>query len=89
MSYGIVINPAKCVLGVSDLRFLGHYINSEGVSPLPEQVQVIQGFPQPTSLREFLGLVNFSHRFIPCCADILTPLNLLLKTTSTNSRTLQ
>ena len=91
VSCGMLINPAKCILGVSDLRFLGHHVNSEGVSPLPEQVQIIRDFPQPTSLRklrEFLGLVNFYHRFIPHCADILTPLNSLLKTTSNNSRTL-
>jgi len=39
-SYGILINPAKCVLGVSNLHFHGHYVTSDGVSPLPEQVQV-------------------------------------------------
>ena len=47
---------------------------------------------QPTSLRqlrEFLGLVNFYHRFIPRCAEILTPLNELLKATSSNSRAIQ
>jgi len=92
VSYGILINPVKCVLGGSDLCFLGHYVNSEGVSPLPEQVKVIRDFPQPTSLRKlkkFLGLVNFYNQFIPRCADILIPLNSLLKTTSTNSCTLQ
>lgn len=92
MQYGILINPAKCVLGVHQLQFLGHYVNQDGVSPLPDQVKVIQDFPQPTTLRklqEFLGLVNFYHRFVPRCANILAPLNALLKTISANSRTLQ
>ena len=92
VSYGILINPAKCVLGVSQLRFLGHHVNNQGVTPPPKQVQVIRGFPQPISLRqlrEFLGLVNFYYRFIPRCADILIPLNALLKSTPTNSRSLQ
>ena len=94
VQYGILINPMpiKCMLGVTELRFLGHQVNKYGVSPFPDQVQVIRDFPQPTNLRklrEFLGLVNFYHRFIPRCADILTPLNALLKITSTNSRTLQ
>ena len=86
--YGILINPAKCVLGVRELSFLGHHVNKDGISPLPEQVQVIRDFPQPVTLsklREFLGLVNFYHRFIPNCADILTPLNALLKATPANS----
>ena len=90
--YGILINPPKCVLGVQELQFLGHCINQLGVSPLPDQVQVIRDFPQSSTLRQlrtFLGLVNFYHRFIPKCAAILTPLNARLKTTATNSRALQ
>ena len=90
--YGILINPPKCVLGVQELQFLGRRVNQLGVSPLPDQVQVIRDFPQPSTLhqlRTFLGLVNFYHRFIPKCAAILTTLNALLKTTATNSRALQ
>ena len=90
--YGIIINPHRCVLGIQELQFLGHRVNHLGVSPLPEQVQVIRNFPQPCTLRQlrtFLGLVNFYHRFIPKYAAILMPLNSLLKTTATNSRALQ
>ena len=90
--YGILINPTKCMLGVHELHFLGHHVTQHGVSPLPEQVQTIRDFPQPRTLRqlqEFLGLVNFYHRFIPQCATILTPLNSLLKSTPTNSHTVQ
>ena len=90
--FGIIINPTKCLLGVSELHFLKHHVMQQGVSPLPEQVQVIREFPLPSTLRqlrEFLGLVNYYHRFIPHCTTILTPLNALLKSTATNSRTLQ
>ena len=47
--YGILINPAKCVLGVQDLQFLGHHVTQSGVSPLPQQVETIWNFPQPTT----------------------------------------
>ena len=89
--YGILVNPAKCVFGVNELHFLGHHVTSSGVSPLPTQVQTIRDFPQPNTLRklrEFLGLVNFYHRFIPRCATILTPLNSMLKSTAPNNREL-
>ena len=79
--HGIIINPAKCEFGVSELDFLGHRVCSQGIQPLPERVKAIKDFPTPTSLcklREFLGLVNFYHRFIPNCASILGPLNSLL-----------
>ena len=90
--YGILINPAKCVFGASELHFLGHHVTSSGVSPLPQQVQKIRDFPQPTTLcklREFLGLINFYHHFIPRCATILTPLNSILKSTAPNNHELQ
>ena len=80
--YGIVINPAKCEFGQSELTFLGHLVTKHGISPLPDRVKVIQEFPIPSSqtkLREFLGIVNFYHRFLPRCATILHPLNDLLK----------
>ena len=54
--FGIIINPTKCLLGVSELHFLGHHVT-----------QQIREFPLPTTLRqlrEFLGLVSFYHRFI-------------------------
>ena len=34
-------------------------------------------------------MVYFFHRFVPQCAQILTPLNSMLKTTPSNSRVLQ
>ena len=80
----IVINPAKCVLGVSELDLLGHRVSANGIRPLEEKVKSIRDFPQPMSvrkLRQFLGLINFDHRFIPNCAAILEPLNRLLSST--------
>ena len=66
-----------------ELTFLGHVVNKYGICPLPEKFQALRNFPTPTSkckLREFLGLVNFYHRFIPNCAHVLSPLHSLLNT---------
>ncbi len=79
--HGLRINPAKCQFGVPELDFLGHRVTSQGISPPQKRVQAIRDFPRPTTtcrLREFLGLVNFYHRFIPGCAGSLKPLNSLL-----------
>ena len=59
--YGVIINPAKSVFGVSCLEFLGHKASAIGIHPLDSKIQAIRNFPLPTSLtklREFLGLVN-------------------------------
>ena len=90
--YGVVINPSKCELGVIKLQFLGHHVDKEGIQPLQEKVFAIKNFPLPNTrkqLREFLGLVNFYHRFVQNCAKILQPLNKLLSTTKDDKVQLQ
>ena len=83
---GIVINPNKCVLGADSYR-----VDRHGIRPLEEKVDAVRQFPQPTSLkklRQFLGLVNFYHCFIPGCARILQPLNAMLTGPSKGDRCL-
>ena len=89
--HGIIINPTKCVFGVNHLEFLGHQVDSQGIRPLEEKLQVIRDFPQPTTqrkLREFLGLINFYHHFIPGCADLLHPLSALLSSSNNGPKSL-
>ena len=56
-------------------------MDTHGIRPLEEKVEAVRQFPQPQTqrkLRQFLGLVNVYHRFIPACADIVYPLNAML-----------
>ena len=47
----------------------GHFIDRNGIHQFPAKVQA---FPQPTSCRHLLGLINFYHCFIPGCAKCRT-----------------
>ena len=79
--YGIIIGPEKCQFGTTELSFLGHHVSAAGISPLPSTVDAIVNFVRPEkqkALRRYLGMINYYHRFIPHCADKLTPLNQLL-----------
>ena len=79
--FGLVINPTKCVFGVTEIDFLGHRINHRGAIPLPAKVTAIQQLPQPTTIkahREFLGVINFYHRFMPAAARLLQSLSSVL-----------
>ena len=63
-------------------NFLGTHYQTEGISPLPERVKALQDLQPPTSFRQvrhFLGLLNYCRRFIPHCADLLSPLFDLLR----------
>ena len=66
---------------VKELAFLGHHISNSGIRPLEDKVQAVKYFPRPCTQRkllEFLGLINFYHRFLNHGAAILKPLNDLL-----------
>ena len=79
--YGSVINHKKCELGCSQLSFLGHHIRAQEISLLASHIQAVHDFPQLVDkkrLREFLGMVNFYHHFIPHCDGKLHPLHRLL-----------
>lgn len=85
-AHRLVINPNKCLFGVNELDFLGQHIDQHGITPLLEKVQAIRDFPQPQSqcqLCQFIGLVNFYHRFLPHCANLMQPLHSLLTPTGT------
>jgi cleavage and polyadenylation specificity factor subunit 1 len=76
--YGVLLNSAKCVFGVTEVTFLGYANSAEGTSPLEEKVAAINRFQQPVlvkDLRHFLGMLNFYRRFIPQAASIQAALH--------------
>jgi len=61
-AYGVRINPAKCILGRSEIQFLGYKVSADSTKPLPEEVEAIRNFSKPETtkqLRQFLGTLNF------------------------------
>ncbi|GFV45753.1 hypothetical protein TNCV_2409361 [Trichonephila clavipes] len=69
--YGFKLNPDKCVLGKTSVKFLGCLITVEGVKPLPDKVEAIANFPKPdtiSQLRRFLAVLNFYRRFFTPCS---------------------
>ena len=83
--HGIVLNGEKCVLGVSEVQFLGHMVSARGIIPLPDKVAAISAFPRPGTvgqLMSYLGMVNFYRRFIKEAAGVLKPLTDALRGTS-------
>ena len=89
--YGSIIGPEKCQFGTTELSFLGHHVCAEGISPLPSAVDAIVNFVRPEkqrALRRYLGIINYYHRFLPHCADKLTPLNQLLTAANEGHTTL-
>ncbi len=56
----------------TEVSFLGHMVNAQGVRPLQAKIKTGTDFPQPRTKRQlgrFLGMINFYRRFIANCAD--------------------
>ena len=65
------------------IEYLGHKIDASGLHPLPDKIAAIVNAPRPhniTTLKAFLGLLNYYGKFIPNLATVLHPLYQLLST---------
>ena len=78
---GVTLNAEKCEFRQSNIRFLGHLINRDGIHPDPEKISAILALKAPSSiseLRRFLGMVNQLGKFSPNLASLTQPLRELL-----------
>ena len=80
---GLTIKSSKVSLCKKTLRFLGHLVSIEGISPDPEKVDAVLNWPRPTTAKDvriFLGLCNYYMEFMPNIQLVAKPLNELTGT---------
>ena len=76
------INVQKCRFFMERIEYCGHEIDKDGLHKTNAKIEAVQNAPRPqdvSSVREFLGLVNYYHRFLPNLSSVLHPLNQLLE----------
>ncbi|PIK54937.1 hypothetical protein BSL78_08146 [Apostichopus japonicus] len=79
---GLTVNPAKCHMLCSQVKFLGYIVDSQGVRLDPSKCSAVREFPQPTdkkSLERFLGLSGWCAKFVQHYSTMIEPLNKLRK----------
>ena len=79
---GLTLNKSKCCFLNTELEFFGQIFSEHGTRPDPRRTQDVidASIPQNVSeLRSFLGMVNFSSKYIANFATIATPLRELTK----------
>ena len=80
--YGIRVNKEKCVFFLPWITFCGHEIDEQGLWESRDKVEAVLKTPAPhdvTSLRAYLGVLNYYHRFLPDIAAVTKPMNILLE----------
>ena len=63
------------------VKYIGHVLSKQGVSPGKSNLEAIQQAPRPadvSQLRSFLGMINYYSKFIPDFSSKLHPLYELL-----------
>lgn len=77
---GLQADIKKCEFSVTETRYLGFIISTNGIQVDPIKVAVIKDWKPPTNLKavqSFLGFCNFYRRFIRDYGIIAKPLNRL------------
>jgi hypothetical protein len=72
---------SKCKFGISEVLFLGHIINQDGLAVDPKKVVVILDWKAPKDVRgikSFIGMAGYYRRFIEGFSKIARPMTTLL-----------
>ena len=71
------LSPKKCVLFRREVKYLGHMVSEQGISPDPGKVEAVKSWPRPTTpteVKSFVGLCSYYRQFVPSFADVAQPL---------------
>ena len=79
---GLTVNGDKCEFRLSKLTFFGHELTSDGINPCEEKVAAIRDARAPkdaSEVRSFMGLVQYSSKFMPDVATVAKPIQELTR----------
>ena len=73
----LTLNHAKCLFDQLQIEFFGYVLSAEGISPDPAKVQALREAERPSNaeeVRSFLGMADYSSRFIKNFSTLAAPL---------------
>lgn len=76
------VNLKKSEFLVNEINYCGYRIDKSGIHKMQEKTDAIRKMPAPRNreeLRALIGFVNYYARFFPKLAEIMYPMNNLLK----------
>jgi transposase InsO family protein len=79
--HNLTLNPKKCKYGISQVEYVGHVIDENGVTFSKEKREKVLTFPLPThmkQLKKFLGLANYFRDHVKNHSDKVRPLQRMI-----------
>lgn len=76
------LNKAKCKVGLSEIKYLGHIFSKDGLKPDQSKVEAIIQMPTPECKKDverFLGMVTYLAKFVPNMSQNTEPLRRLTR----------
>ncbi|XP_065095462.1 uncharacterized protein K02A2.6-like [Ochlerotatus camptorhynchus] len=83
--FGFTVRIEKCSFYMRQVKYLGQILDSDGIRPDPDKIAPIVSMPTPndvTTLRAYLGAVNYYGKYVPEMRTLRHPMDQLLKTGS-------
>jgi transposase InsO family protein len=71
--FNITLNPDKCEFGLTEIEFVGHVLDGDGVRFSAEKLDGIRAIALPTTrglLKSFMGLANYFRDHVPDYASM-------------------
>ena len=87
--FRLTANPDKTRLGLERVEYVGHIIDSTGITFSPERIREIADFPLPATkgeLKSFLGLANYVRDSTVDASEFTVPLTAMLNGYSKKQR---
>jgi hypothetical protein len=76
-AHTIKVKKAKCEWAKLKIKFLGHVIEHDAISPDPDKIAILYAYEKPVTLAQlwsFMGLANYNRKFIENYASLAQPL---------------
>jgi hypothetical protein len=80
-SHNITVNPDKCKFGLTEVEYVGHTINHEGIHFTREKLQKAIKIPRPETqkgLKSFVGFANYFRDHIQNHSSRVEPLTRIM-----------
>ena len=77
-TFGLKVDPEKCLFFQTSVKHLGHIVSEHGIAPDPDKTESLVTWPRPHTVKEvkqFLGFCGYYRRFIKDFSKIVKPLN--------------